>query len=77
MPHSSLGHPTTALRLPSRLRSLERPTLDALVVHHALGRPVLPPAGHVGVEHVAGLDHVVVDADEDHVRFGPQVVLPH
>ena len=30
-------------------------------------RLVFPPGRHVMIEHVAGLDHVVVDADQDHV----------
>ena len=48
-------------------RALEVPLVDAVVVADHLGRLVAPLGGHVALEQVRWLDHVVVDADQDHV----------
>ena len=51
----------------ARLLALEDPLVDAVLVAHHLGRLVQPLLRHVVLVHVGRLDHVVVDADQDHV----------
>ncbi len=48
-------------------RLLEDPAVDAVVTGHELRGLVLVAVGHVALEHVGGLDHVVVHTDENHV----------
>src|SRR5439155_5884699 len=50
-----------------RLLTLEGPLVDPVLVAHHLGNLVRPLGGHMVLVHVGWLDHVIVDAHQDHV----------
>jgi hypothetical protein len=48
---------------------VEDPDVGAVLGPDHVGREVAVPGGEAALEHAGGFDQVIIDADEDHVRW--------